>query len=509
MAGKLLNIPVKVISTDGDSAYAAHQKIYPREVGGLFQRLRNAAVFWLLGMYYLFPWINWDGRQMVLFDLPARKFYILGLVFWPQDFFYLSALLIVAALSLFFFTAIAGRLWCGFACPQTVWTEVFLWIERKIEGDRNARIRLDKGPWSPRKLRLKAAKQFVWIVLALWTGFTFVGFFTPIRSLGVNLIHFQLGGWEWFWFLFYSLATYGNAGLLREQVCKYMCPYARFQSAMIDNDTLIVTYDVARGEPRGARKRAVKSVAERTQAQARTSGLAQTLSTVAEDSAGLGLEPVASSMSTGVIQPSVISLGDCIQCKACVQVCPTGIDIRDGLQYECIGCAACVDACDEIMDKVGYPRGLVRFDTQHAIDGKPTRIIRKRTVFYAFLLTAIISALLHSLATRIPLLVDVIRDRGELYRETANASIENSYQVKIMNKTEAPRGFQLSLVDPPGLRIVGATQVQVPAGAIINLPVTLEAQAGAFKGMQRIRLRVTATDDPLVERIEDSRFFAP
>ena len=267
MEGKPLPVALKVVSHDDGAMYAAHQKIYPREVNGRFQRLRKAAVFWLLGMYYLFPWINWDDRQIVLFDLPARKFYIFGLVFWPQDFFYLSALLIVAALSLFFFTALAGRLWCGFACPQTVWTEVFLWMERWVEGDRNAQMRLDKGPWNARKLRLKATKQFLWITFALWTGFTFVGFFTPIRELGHSLISWQLGGWELFWFLFYSLATYGNAGLLREQVCKYMCPYARFQSAMIDKDTLVITYDDVRGEPRGARKRSVKSVAERRTAE--------------------------------------------------------------------------------------------------------------------------------------------------------------------------------------------------------------------------------------------------
>lgn len=541
MEGKPLPVALKVISNDDGAMYAAHQKVYPREVGGRFQRLRKAAVFWLLGMYYLFPWINWDGRQIVLFDLPARKFYILGLVFWPQDFFYLSALLIVAALSLFFFTALAGRLWCGFACPQTVWTEVFLWMERWVEGERNARMRLDKGPWNARKLRLKALKQFLWITFALWTGFTFVGFFTPIRELGASLISFQLGGWELFWFLFYSLATYGNAGLLREQVCKYMCPYARFQSAMIDNDTLIITYDDIRGEPRGARKRSVKSVAERRREEARDpgpgsrdpgeageasdlderSGAGETgisalmrMVTDAEvrgpASPGPGSPVPGPDRATGAsIEPTVSNLGDCIDCKACVLVCPTGIDIRDGLQYECIACAACIDACDEVMDKVGYPRGLVRYSTEHAVHGKPTKIIRKRTIFYALLLTSIISALLYSLATRIPLIVDVIRDRGELYRENADGWIENSYQLKIMNKSENPRTFVVELLEPVGLSIVGATEVEIAGGAINNLALTLQAEPGAFKGMKPLRLRVTAADDPKVERIEASRFFAP
>ena len=532
MQGKPLPVALKVIGDDDGGMYAAHKKVYPREVGGRFQRLRTAAVFWLLGMYYVFPWINWDGRQMVLFDLPARKFYILGLVFWPQDFFYLAALLIVAALSLFFFTALAGRLWCGFACPQTVWTEVFLWMERWVEGDRNAQMRLDKGPWTARKIRLKATKQFLWVTFALWTGFTFVGFFTPIRELGGQLLSFSLGGWEWFWFLFYSLATYGNAGLLREQVCKYMCPYARFQSAMIDNDTLIITYDEARGEPRGARKRAVKGVAERRgleqsglgtrdsgpgsagNAQHAASSGSSSLSGLIDQATSLVTEsesrvPSPESRTKEVIQPPASSLGDCIDCKACVLVCPTGIDIRDGLQYECIGCAACIDACDEVMDKVGYPRGLVRYSTDHAMHGKPTKVIRKRTVFYAFVLLSIISALAYSLATRIPLIVDVIRDRGELYRESAAGMIENSYQLKVMNKSEHPRSFRVTLLQPAGVRIVGVTEVEVAAGTIRNVPMTLEAEPGALKGMVPVRLQIVAVDDPKVERYEDTRFFAP
>lgn len=526
---KPLPVPLRVVSAGPDPAgdgamYAAHKKVYPREIGGRFQRLRIAAVFWLLGMYYVFPWVNWDGRQMVLFDLPARKFYIMGLVFWPQDFFYLSALLIIAALSLFFFTALLGRVWCGFACPQTVWTEVFLWVEQKIEGDRNARIKLDKGPWDARKIRLKATKQFIWITFALWTGFTFVGFFTPIRQFAGQLASFDLGGWEWFWFLFYSLATYGNAGLLREQVCKYMCPYARFQSAMFDKDTMVITYDVARGEPRGARKRSVKSVAER--ARITESGAPGTLpanaasdqpsalASLVNEAAGLAsaaeLRTAAPESRSQDAAPAAASpLGDCIDCKACVLVCPTGIDIRDGLQSECIGCAACIDACDEIMDKVGYPRGLVRYSTEHAIHGKPTKILRKRTLVYAFLLTAIISALLYSLATRVPLIVDVIRDRGELYRTASSGMIENSYQLKIMNKTELPRRFQVSVVEPMGVHLVGVTEVEVLGGAIQNVAMTLEVEPGSVKGMVPVKLKIVAADNAEVMRLEATRFFAP
>ena len=374
-------IPLTMLAEDS-GMYRAASKIYPREVNGRFQRLRTAAVFWLLGMFYLFPWLSWDERQAVLFDLPARRFFIFGLQFWPQDFIFLSWLLIIAGLSLFFFTAVAGRLWCGYACPQTVWTEVFIWLERITEGDRGARMKLDAAPWSANKLARKGAKQILWITFALWTGFTFVGFFTPIRELAARALSWELGAWEAFWTLFYGMATYGNAGYLREQVCKYMCPYARFQGAMFDRNTLIISYDQQRGEPRGARKKG-------------------------SDYRALGL-------------------GDCIDCTICVQVCPTGIDIRNGLQYECIACGACVDACDAVMDKVGYPRGLVRYATQNSIEGKRVRLLRPRIVVYAALLLALMLSFAWAVTHRIPLLVDVLRDRNALYRETADGQIENA-----------------------------------------------------------------------------------
>ncbi|MEO1202697.1 MAG: cytochrome c oxidase accessory protein CcoG, partial [Pseudomonadota bacterium] len=323
-------------TTGGQAAslYESAAKIYPREIKGRFATLSKIATLTLLGLFYAVPWLNWDERQAFLFDLPARKFYLLGLTLWPQDFPFLAVLLIIAALSLFFFTALAGRLWCGFACPQTVWTEAFIWMEQWTEGTRSQRMKLDKAPWSLNKLRRKGSKQFLWLTFSLWTGFTFVGYFTPIRSLGAELLSLNAGGWAYFWTLFYGFATYGNAGYMREQVCKYMCPYARFQSAMFDKDTLIISYDEARGEPRGSRKRR-------------------------DDHKAMGL-------------------GDCIDCTMCVQVCPTGIDIRNGLQYECIACAACIDACDSVMDKMGYERGLVRYTTHNAVHGDQTRVLRPR-----------------------------------------------------------------------------------------------------------------------------------
>ena len=357
---KTRKLDIKVV--ESNSLYAKEPKVYPREIDGRFQRLRIAAVFWLLGMFYVFPWISIGGQQLVLFDLPARRFHVFGLTFWPQDFYLLTLLLVIAALSLFFFTALAGRLWCGYACPQTVWTEVFLWIERRFEGDRNARMKLDAAPWTRNKLNRKVGKQVVWILFSLWTGFTFVGFFTPIRELGPSIIAGTAGGWEWFWVLFYGFATYGNAGILREQVCKYMCPYARFQSAMFDRDTLVISYDVARGEPRGHRKRGVPP-----------RGAVAGAAGIVDASLGSGTsERVA---AAGAVTPSIsetlaaaasapadarTALGDCIDCYACVQVCPTGIDIRDGLQIECIACAACIDACDAVMDKMEYLCGMFR-----------------------------------------------------------------------------------------------------------------------------------------------------
>ncbi|MEO8104298.1 MAG: cytochrome c oxidase accessory protein CcoG, partial [Betaproteobacteria bacterium] len=269
--------------------YEVRKKIYPRAVSGWFAKWRWTLVILTQLIFYGSPWLSWNGRQAVLFDLVARKFYIFGIVFWPQDFIYLTILLMIAAYSLFLFTTVAGRLWCGYACPQTVYTEIFLWIERKFEGDRVAQMRLDDGGLSARKFALKAAKHGVWIALALWTGFTFVGYFTPILDLGREVIMWTLGPWETFWLFFYSFATYGNAGWMREQVCKYMCPYARFQSAMFDRDTLVVAYDEERGEPRGSRSKKV--------------------------------------------DPKAAGLGDCVSCEICVQVCPTGIDIRKGQQY--------------------------------------------------------------------------------------------------------------------------------------------------------------------------------
>ncbi|MEY4121530.1 MAG: hypothetical protein RLZZ457_368, partial [Pseudomonadota bacterium] len=410
------------------SLYAAAKKIYPRSVEGIFAYWRWIFVFATQIVFYGLPWLEWGTRQAVLFDLASRRFYIFGLVLYPQDFIYLTGLLVVSALALFLFTAVAGRLWCGFACPQTVYSEIFLWIERKVEGDRSARIRLDDADFSLEKLVKKWYKHTIWIFFSIWTGFTFVGYFTPIRELAMEFFLTNMSSWELFWVFFYAFATYGNAGFMREQVCKYMCPYARFQSAMFDHDTLIVTYDTERGEPRGPRSKKVE-------------------------------------LATS-------NLGACVDCTLCVQVCPTGIDIRNGLQYECIGCGACADVCDTVMDKMGYARGLVRFSTQNAMTNKWSsremwqRLMRPRIQIYTMILSAIVIGLLVSLSLRTPFKVDVVRDRSTLSRITEYGTLENVYRLQIMNAAEHLQTYRILVRGLPQLKITTETEVMVdPAQA--------------------------------------------
>jgi len=511
-------IPLDVVDEGGGSFYVSERKVYPRDVSGPLQKLRVSAVFWLLGMFYLFPWLRWDGRQAVLFDLPARKFHVFGLTFWPQDFLFLALLLIIAALALFFFTAMAGRLWCGYACPQTVWTEVFLWMERWTEGDRNRRMKLDAGSWTAEKWLRKGGKHFLWLAFALWTGFTFVGFFTPISDLAERLFPFRWGGWETFWVLFYAFATWGNAGFLREQVCKYMCPYARFQSAMFDRNTLIIAYDPMRGEPRGPRKRGLASVLERGRGlldklaaydyvfrAARHPTAAdnrlQAAGTIALGEIGQSAQPLPKFASE--------ALGDCIDCTICVQVCPTGIDIRNGLQYECIACGACIDACDEVMDKLGYPHGLVRYTTQNAIDGKPTRVLRPRIFVYGALLAVLLAGWAWGVTARSPLIAEALRDRNALYRAASDGRIENDYTLKLVNKSGRAQEYRIG-VDAGDSGIVlrgGAQTVHAEAQQVATVPVTLAAPAG-LSGRHPLRFRIETADGTIRETV-DSSFFGP
>ena len=513
--------PIPATLADSGGLYQAERKVYPRDVDGRYQRLRTLAVWVLLGIYYVFPWLSWDGRQAVLFDLPARRFYVFGLNFWPQDFFLLALLLIIAGLALFFFTALAGRLWCGYACPQTVWTETFLWIERWFEGDRNRRMKLDRGPWTREKLLRKGGKHVTWIVFALWTGFTFVGFFTPIRDLAMRAWPFDWSGWETFWVLFYALATWGNAGVLREQVCKYMCPYARFQGAMFDRNTLIIAYDPMRGEPRGPRRKGkLASVLERARGllPLDVANSAVVHAAKHRSAADLQLEARA---TTGLVvdeqeglppPPEVKSpedLGDCIDCTICVQVCPTGIDIRNGLQYECIACGACIDACYMVMDRMGYPRGLIRYTTQSAVDGKRQRVMRPRVLVYAGLLLGLLVAFAVGISQRATLIVEVMRDRNALYRTAADGSVENAYSLRILNKDEVAREYHIRVDGPEGIVLVESQSVyQAGPEEVLTVPVTLRADPGSASGRVDVRFVVESSAEGVqVER--ETRFFGP
>ena len=450
--------------------YAAREEIYPREAKGRYATLRWACVWLTQLVFYGLPWLQWNGRQAVLFDLGARKFHIFGLVLWPQDFIYLAALLIICAYGLFLVTAVAGRVWCGFACPQTVYTEVFMWIERKVEGARSARIRLDRQPWSIDKLTRKTVKHLAWGAVALWTGISFVGYFTPIRELLGSLAAFTLGPWEAFWVLFYSFATYGNAGWLREQVCKYMCPYARFQSAMFDKDTLIVTYDTGRGEPRGAQAKGAAAKAT----------------------------------------------GDCIDCSMCVQVCPTGIDIRNGLQYECIGCAACIDACNSVMDKVGLPPGLIRYSTEQAMAKSwspreiTARVLRPRVLIYTGLLALIVAGFSVTLAMRTPLKMDVIRDRGAMGREVEDGMIENVYRLQVMNTSERAHTFRIGVSGIDTIRLVSPAEVRIEGASTRAVPVLVRIDDATGKpGSNPIAFALQALDEPGLRVEEKAVFIVP
>ena len=467
--------PSGITATEPDevevSLYESRKKIQTRSVTGTFTNLRWAAVWFTQILFYALPWFNWNGRQAVLFDLLSRRFYLGGLVLYPQDFIYLTGLLVMAALSLFLFTAVAGRLWCGYACPQTVYTEIFMWIEKKIEGDRAARIRLDDAPLSGAKFGRRGAKHLAWVLFALWTGFTFVGYFTPIRNQMAEVLGGTLGAWQSFWIFFYGFATYGNAGFMREQVCKYMCPYARFQSAMFDKDTLIVTYDTARGEPRGSRGKKVDYKEK--------------------------------------------GLGSCVDCTLCVQVCPTGIDIRKGLQYECISCAACIDVCDTVMDKVGYPRGLIRYSTQHAMSNGWSRaevirhMFRPRVLVYLSILLAIVVTMAVSLSLRIPFKVDIVRDRGSLARTVGGGKTENVYRLQLMNASESLQRYKITASGLPGLTVASESSFSVePTQArwvVVNLQLPY---GGASSGSHVIHFEIESLDAP-GKLTEKSVFIVP
>ena len=449
--------------------YEKHKKIYIREVKGWWANWRWILVWLTQAVFYLAPWLTWNDRQAILFHIVERKFYLFGLVLWPQDVFYLAVLLIVSAYALFLFTAIAGRLFCGYACPQTVYSEIFMWLENRIEGDRSARMKLDQGPLTARKIRLKTVKHALWLIISLWSGFTLVAYFTPMQEL-LAALPFGLSGWEFFWVFFYAGFMYMQAGFLREQVCKYMCPYARFQGVMFDPDTLVITYDPERGEPRGARKKGASGE----------------------------------------------QLGDCVDCGLCVAVCPTGIDIRNGIQYECIGCGACIDACEPVMDKIGKPRGLIRYTTENALAQHFTKkdvlshLARPRIVLYSVVLVLICLATAWSMATRVPLMVDVIRDRSTLSREADDGSIENVYNLKLMNTTESAQRYRLTVEGLAGIRLSEEAPIEVRSAENHEVTVVVQVPPESGKsGANPIYFNIQAESDAKIAVREKATFLKP
>ena len=446
-------------------AKSSDNLIHTRSFTGQFRTLRIAGAAVLFVAFFGTVWLNWGGRQAVLWDLAESKFHIFGATFWPQDFILLSALLIICAFGLFAITVFAGRVWCGYTCPQSSFTWLFMWCEKVTEGERNQRIKLHAAPWSLNKLARRSAKHTLWLGISVLTGLTFVGYFTPIRPLALELLTWQMGGVSLFWVLFFTAATYINAGWLREAVCMHMCPYARFQSVMFDKDTLTISYDAARGEHRGPRKRDVT--------------------------------------------PADVGLGDCIDCQLCVQVCPTGIDIRDGLQMECIGCAACIDACDSIMDKMGYARGLVSYTSEHQLQGGKTHLLRPRLIGYSAVLLVMIAALVVALVGRPMVSLDVTKDRG-MFRENSQGLIENIYSLKVINKTQQRQDYRLALVDAEGFVLQGKTELSLAPGEISDVPVSVALLADKpASSSQTLRFKVTDVDEPWIYSAADSRFVAP
>ncbi|KRW59854.1 cytochrome c oxidase accessory protein CcoG [Pseudomonas sp. TTU2014-080ASC] len=464
-------IPAKIVETIDPrqpirlTPSQAGGTIHTRSFTGLFRNLRLYGAGALMLLYFGTVWLDWGDRQAVLWDLLGSQFHIFGATFWPQDFILLSALLIICAFGLFFITKVAGRVWCGYSCPQSVWTWIFMWAEKVTEGERNQRIKLDAAPWSANKVLRRVSKHTLWLAISFITGLTFVGYFTPIKPLVTDLLTLEAGATSVFWIVFFTAATYMNAGFIREKVCVHMCPYSRFQSVMFDDSTLLVSYDSKRGEGRGARKKGADYRAE--------------------------------------------GLGDCIDCTLCVQVCPTGIDIRDGLQIDCISCGACIDACDSVMDKMGYERGLVRYTSDKAMAGGKTNWLRPQLLGYAAMLLLMIAALVWALQTRSLVSLDIHKDRS-MYRENSVGQIENIYRLKIINKSQTTQHYLVSVSSDAQLKLNEHPVITVAAGEMLDVPVSVAMlSARAPSTSEPLTFELVAVDDASIHVSADSTFVSP
>ncbi|RVT47519.1 cytochrome c oxidase accessory protein CcoG [Rheinheimera sediminis] len=462
------NIPVEVHKpkSDKNNKYNPRDRIYIRAVKGLHQSLRRNIGFVFMGLFMLLPWLEFNGQQAILLDIVEQKFYIFGMTLWPQDFTILAWIFVISAFALFFVTTFYGRVWCGYLCPQTVWTFIFMWFEEKIQGTRNQRMKLDQDPWSLSKLGKKALTHFCWLAFSVLTALIFVGYFTPVDQLFIQFFTFEASFWAAVSVWFFAVCTYGNAGWMREIMCTHICPYARFQSAMFDKDTFTVTYDAKRGENRGPRSR------KDTDYKAK-------------------------------------GLGDCIDCNLCVHVCPTGIDIRNGLQYECINCGACIDACDDTMDKMGYAKGLISYTTEHSLEGKTTKVIRGKLVGYFMVLVAVCAAFAWTLVVRKPVVMDIVRDRGALYRETDEGLIENTYTLRVINKSQLEQTYKLSIEGLDKAQWLGSQELTIKGGETANLPISLSLDpVDAKKPVLDIEFVLQDSDEPEIRLTQGSKFFS-
>jgi len=449
------------------SLYEKWRKIYPLWVSGGWQTSRRVVLVVLLLVFYLAPWLQWNGEPGVFLDLEHRRFTILWTTFVPEEFVLLAWLLLIAALTLFTVTVAAGRLFCGWACPQTIWSLVYFSIERWVEGDRAARMRLDRGRWSAARIRKKATKYTLWTLLAFSISITFVGFFEPIRELIPRILTFDLGKWEKIALVLPAGGSFLLSGVLREQVCFHMCPYARFQSVMFDRDSMIISYDVPRGEPRGSRGRKV--------------------------------------------DPADAGLGSCIDCKKCVNVCPTGIDIRDGLQYQCIGCAACIDACTDVMATMGYGESLVRYSSENRDEGKQKHWLRPRLVGYASLIIVMVGAFVFAIGHRVPVGLDIMSDRNRLYREDWDGSVENVFTLRLANRASEAREFRIRIDSALPLVYDGPESIRIEGGAFVSRPIrlTLPGDDAQTAESADVSFRAQAVDAPEIEVEKVNRFHVP
>ncbi|MBA6295205.1 cytochrome c oxidase accessory protein CcoG [Colwellia sp. MB02u-9] len=444
--------------------YKSESSVYVRQQKGRYQRIRQFTGLAFVLLFMLMPWLNFQGNQAVLLDIGKQQFHIFSQTFFPQDFIILAGLLLVSCYLLFFLTTWLGRIWCGYTCPQTVWTFSFIWVEEWLEGTRNKRIKRDEQPLSLETLARKSAKHFIWGLIAFFTATTFISYFLPARALYLDLLQWQWDGLTTFWVLFFAVCTYGNAGWLREKMCIYMCPYSRFQSAMFDKNTLVVAYDKLRGESRGARKRHQ--------------------------------------------QPKDLGLGDCVDCNLCVEVCPVGIDIRNGLQYECINCGACIDACDQTMSKFNYAKGLISYTSENALEGKKVKLLRPKIIGYAVMSVLAMAFMIFTIQVRVPIEFSILRDRGTLFQLDFQDKVTNSYLLKITNKSKVDRQFKITVLEKVvSLSVDG--KVMIKAGEIASVPVHLTMPPeNISQKITSVTLTVAVDNMPEIKVVKQTKFFS-